>query len=312
MIGNTFQFAWEVQLIEWCQNNLPSFLINTLSFISNVGDTIPLVGIVMFFYLCYDKKLGKRILFNTLASFILAGELKNIFKRRRPYFDNDNVKCLKIVEKDYDLYDIKNQGFSFPSLHSSNISVITGTLYSYYKKHALLIAAIIISAIVGISRFVLGCHYPTDVIVGLILGVGSVIIFGKLQDKLDDKYFYIFLISLIIIGFTFCESSDFYTISGITIGFIVSDILDKKYSNFKNTRNIIKMIARLALACAVFLAISEGMKLPFSSDVLEANNLFAYMYRTARYAIASMCGMGLTPIIYKYNILKLNDNTKDE
>ena len=306
MIGNMFQFAWEVKLIEWCQSNIPSFLINILSFISNVGDTVILVGILAFFYLCFDKKLGRKLLFNTITSLMFACELKNIFKRRRPYFDNKNIKCLKVVEKDYDMFDIRKQGFSFPSLHSSNITVITGTIYQFYKKHYLLTSAIVFSMIVGVSRFILGCHYPTDVLTGMVIGIISIVIIGRLQDKLDTKYLYIIMLIMMAIGFTYCESADYYSTCGIALGFIGADIIDHKYNNFENTRNIIRIVARLVFACVVFLAISEGLKIPFSEDVLEANTLFAHAYRTLRYGIASFVALGITPLIYKRNIFNIN------
>lgn len=307
MIGNTFQFAWEVKLIEWCQTNLPSPSIGFAKGASYLGDTIFLVGIMAFFYLCYDKKCGRRIVVNTLISLMFAGQIKNIFKRRRPYFDNENIECLKIVESKYDMYDVRKQGFSFPSMHSSNISTVSGTLYEYYRKKPLLIGAIVVSLLVGISRFVLGCHYPTDVLTGWILGILSVLLLGKLQDKLSDKQLYLLLIVMGIIGFFFCESADFFSSFGIALGFIICEVFDKKYINFKNTKNPIKMILRIVIACAVFLGVSEGLKLPFPSEVLEANTLFAYIYRVLRYCIAAFMGMGLTTVLYKYNLLKLKD-----
>ena len=311
MIGNTFQFAWEVKIIEWSQNNLPSFVIEALKYTSYVGDTLAVVGIMAFFYLCYDKKVGKKIIFNTILGLLVAGELKNIFKRRRPYFDNKNIKCLKIIEKDYDLYDVKNQGFSFPSMHSQNTVVETGTLYNCYKKKPILIIAIIASLIVGVSRFVLGCHYPTDVLTGWILGIIFVILSSKLQDRMSDNGFYLLVVLVGLIGMFFCESSDFYSTYGLTFGLIASMYVDKKYINFKNTKNIVKIFFRLVLAGIVFIAISEGMKIPFSEEVLEADTMFARLYVMLRYSLASFMGLGLTPIVYKYNLLKINNKKKD-
>lgn len=312
MIGNFFQFDWEVKLIEWCQTYLPLSLVKAFDIVSYVGDTLAIVAILGFLYLCYDKRVGKKIAFNAIITLLLAGQLKNVFKRRRPYFDNKNIKCLKPVESGYDIYDIRSQGFSFPSMHSSNISVVFGSLYNCYKTKLLLAISIVFSLVVGISRFVLGCHYPTDVIVGLILGYGSSYLFGKLQDNWPRKYVHCLMIIIMIIGFTFCESSDFYSACGIAIGFIVAEYIDDRYINFKNTKNIIKIIGRLLFAGGLFLAVSSLLKLPFSEEVLEANTFFAHFYRTFRYAAASIIGVGLTPFIYKYNVLKVKENIDGE
>ena len=307
MIGNHFDFAWEVSLIEWCQANIPSLLINLLDIVSNVGDVVAIVALIGFFYLCYDKKLGRRILINSMFSFMICGYIKNIFNRRRPYFDNENIKCLKIVDPSHDLYDIKNQGFSFPSMHSSNAATVFGTIYEYYKQKRLLVLAIVVSTIVGISRFVLGCHYPTDVIVGLLVGTLSAAFFGKVQDKLKDEYLYLLLILMIVVGFFFCDSSDYYSSCGITIGFICAEIFDKKRINFVNTKNVIKTILRLLLAVGVFLLVSEGLKLVAPISISEGDNFMAYLFRTIRYALGTFTGLGLTPMLYKYNLLKIKD-----
>lgn len=311
MIGNTFQFEWEVKLIEWCQSYIPNSIINILDLVSYLGDTIFVVAIICFLYLCWDKKAGIKATFTAITSLMFAGEIKNILKRRRPYFDNKNIKCLKIVDKNYDLYDVRGQGYSFPSMHSSNICAVFGTIYNHYKKQPLLIFTIVISLIVGVSRFVLGCHYPTDVLAGWLLGAGAVIIFGKLLDTLDSKYIYIIMLSLGFVGMFFCESTDFLSAYGIAIGIVFANYIDEKYIKFNNTRNIIKMIFRLVIALGVFVGISEGLKLPFSSESLEANTQFAHWYRVFRYALACFAGIGLTPMLYKYNLLKLDDKMKD-
>ncbi len=310
-MGTTFQFKWEVILIEWCQKNLPDFVIQLLTNVSLVGDTIFIVAILGIVYLCYDKKIGSKIIKNTLISTMVAGCIKNIFKRRRPYFDNENIKCLKIVDKNYDLYDVNKQGFSFPSMHSSNISVMTSSLYRYYRKNSFLIIAILFSAIVGVSRFVLGCHYPTDVIVGWTLGVSSTILIGNLQEKINEKYMYLIGIILGIIGMMYCTTSDFYSFFGIYLGFILCEIYDKKKINFKNTRNIIKSIMRLLLSCAVFLLVSNALKLLIPILNIIENTFASYIFVTFRYFLSTFIGLGLTPIVYKYNILKLDDKFKN-
>ena len=307
MIGNTFQFAWEVSLIEWCQNDVPRFLLKVLNYASYLGDAIISVAIVCIFYLWLDKKLGKRILFTTVISMVISTEIKNIFKRRRPYFDNENIECLKVVDEEYDVYDVKKQGFSFPSMHSSNIISIFGTIYNYYRKKPLLIFVTIISLIVGISRFALGCHYPTDVLVGWGIGIFSLVLFDKAQKKFSDKQIYIGFAVLTVIGCLYCQSSDFYQALGIGVGFILSEAIDLKYINFKNTKNPIKGILRLVFALCAFLLVSQGLKLPFSKEFIEGDSIASNAFMAFRYGISTFASIGLTPFIYKYNIFKLKE-----
>ena len=252
-MGNIFEFEWEVRLIEWLQSHLPNFIIEILKPITYFGDTIFIVPILAFVYLCYDKKAGKKVLINALMSLMIACGIKNIFKRLRPYFVHKSIKCLKIVDKEYDVYDILKQGYSFPSMHSSNISTVSGSLYVCFRKKILLVLAIIISLLVGISRVVFGCHYPTDVLVGFTLGMFSIVMFSYLQDKLEDKYIYLIGLLIVVIGSIFSSSSDFYTSIGIYLGFVLCEIIDDKYIHFENTNSIFKSILRLVLALGVFL-----------------------------------------------------------
>lgn len=304
-MGTTFQFDWEIVLISWCQNNFPSWLIEILKAVSNVGDTIFMFLLVVFLYLCFDKKLGKRVLINALVSLLFASEIKNLIKRRRPYFDND-VECLKIIDKKYGLYDLNGQGFSFPSMHSSNITTVMGTLYEYYRKNSLLLLSIIICLLVGVSRFALGCHYPTDVIVGWLVGILVSAIFGKFQDKVPIRKQYVFLIVLGLIGLPFCTSHDFYTTYGLLLGFVVCDVIDEKYTDFKNTKNILRMVIRSFVAVIPFLCITEGIKLIVPSYLLE-NIVIDNLVTVIRYFLGTIVGFGLTPFLYKYNILKIKE-----
>lgn len=308
MIGNFFQFAWEVKLIEWCQNNIPTIIIKILSAISNVGDTIFLVPVIAFFYLCYNKKIGKRIIYNTLMGLVLCCSIKNVFKRRRPYFDNPNIKCLKIVDKKYDQYDILKQGFSFPSMHSSNITVVSGTIYKSFKTKPVLFISLFISFVVGISRFVLGCHYPTDVLTGWLLGLIFVYFFDMIQDNLSEKYQHIILLMVGTISLFFSSTNDYLSSFGIAIGFVMCEVFDNRYCNFTNTNNVIRVSARLVLAFCIFLLTNSFLEYVIFSDLRSSISLVAKIYRVIRYAISTFISMGLSPLIYKYNILKIKEN----
>ena len=54
------------------------------------------------------------------------------------------------------------------------------------RKRWMTVVAIAIPLLTGISRFVVGAHYPTDVLAGWLLGVLSVLIIREFQKRVRN------------------------------------------------------------------------------------------------------------------------------
>ena len=116
------------------------------------------------------------------ASQAIVQILKRGFGRERPYKMVENINTFKIELKDY----------SFPSGHTTASFCMAATLSLNMPK--LSIFLYILAMIIGISRIYLAVHYPTDVLVGIILGVASsMIVHFFLLDYLMNiaKLFYL-------------------------------------------------------------------------------------------------------------------------
>ena len=87
--------------------------------------------------------------------------LKNGLKRDRPQAAIQNFRSI-ITPSDK---------FSFPSGHTS-AAFMMATLLGYYFP-PLMIPLYCWAALVGFSRVVLGVHFPTDTLVGVILGIST-------------------------------------------------------------------------------------------------------------------------------------------
>ena len=301
-MGNTFYFEWEVRLMEFLQNGMGPFLTTLASFISILGEQYVLVAVLGFIYWCWDKETGKRIGLNIMMGLVYNPYFKNIAIRRRPYFDNPTIKCLKPVEADADIYDIGAQGYSFPSGHSTNSLIIYGSVARFFRNKFTLIVGILLPLLVGISRFCLGVHYPTDVLCGWALGAVIIFVMPALLDKFKEKkltlYAVIFCISLT--GCLFCVTDDYYTGLGMMLGFFIGDIFEEKYVKFENTRNAGEIIVRLVICFAVFLGLNVGLKLPFPKELLSSGTPLAFFIRAARYALTLFIIVGPLPMLFKH------------
>lgn len=99
--------------------------------------------------------------------------MKPLFARIRPYEVNEAIKALLLVEPLAD--------FSFPSGHTLASFEVATVLMMRDRKMG--IPALVLAVIIAFSRLYLYVHYPTDVIVGVLLGI----LFGVLGVLIVDK-----------------------------------------------------------------------------------------------------------------------------
>jgi membrane-associated phospholipid phosphatase len=299
--GNTFFFPWEVNLMEGLQRNIGSTGISIISFFSMFGEEILLVLFLGFIYWCYDKKLGRTMGLTAIMGLTWNAMAKNIALRRRPYFDHENIKILRVVEPEADIYNISAQGYSFPSGHSTNAVTAFGSLAAGLRKRWTRVVAIAIPLLTGFSRVVVGAHYPTDVLGGWLLGVIIVLVVLLLQKRVKNTLLlYGILLLVNVPGFFYCKSADYYTGAGLLIGFMGATLLDDHCVHFENTRKPLWRLLRLLGGLAIYFALNKLLKLPFSKEFLSSGTTAALLVRCARYAVIAFVGFGVYPMLFRF------------
>ena len=307
--------SFEVSLMEWLQANIPGAIIAFISQFSAFGEELALVAVMGFVYWCHDKELGRKLGLLVCSSLILFPMIKNIVFRLRPYMEHSSIKCLRPVEPDADLMDVDAQGYSFPSGHSTNVATLYPgiTVFSKGKKKIKWAISIALMILVGFSRVVVGCHYPTDVLCGWTLGIVMVFIISFLDKKIKNQNI-IFAIAAAIgtIGIFYCKTSDFFSAYGILIGLWLSIPFEKKFVNFESTRNPISSIIRLVGGAVVFFALDEILKIPFGKEFLNSGTMVAHLVRSGRYMIAIFVSLAVYPMLFKFRIFSLEVSERGE
>jgi undecaprenyl-diphosphatase len=144
-----------------------TYILKTLSFLGR--ETLWIFLIAFYLFIWYDPYLLSNLCYVFLVGLIIIVIIKKIVDRSRP-FDTLEKSELKVLEK-------KPSSKSFPSWHSYNITAY-GLLFGFFflKSPVITIIMQILALIVSFSRIQLGVHYPSDVIIGYVIGILGCII----------------------------------------------------------------------------------------------------------------------------------------
>jgi len=299
MDGNTFYFQWEALLIETLQSRMGDAAVAVASFFTLFGEEVIMIAVLGFLYWVYDKQFARFVGTNIMVGLIVNPMIKNVVFRRRPYFDIAGVSCLKPVDGSAGIYDIAAQGYSFPSGHTLNATILYGSLPKYKRNRVLIVLGIVLPLLVGASRVMLGVHFPTDVLAGWIFGTVILFLVSYLQTHIKrQNLFHLILFLIACVGAIYCRTEDYYTGLGIMAGFFLSIPFEERFVKFAPTRKILPAVLRIAGGFVLYFVLNMLLKLPFSDAFLDAATMPAFLVRSVRYAVILFVLLGVYPILF--------------
>lgn len=121
----------------------------------------PLLWVYGYFAKSFTPKDFAWIFFFPALTLLVVSVLRSAIARPRPY-EAEGAGILPLKEK-------KSRGNSFPSRHLACAGVISVCFLPYLPAVGALL--LLLSSGLAYTRFALGWHYPSDLIVGFLLGV---------------------------------------------------------------------------------------------------------------------------------------------
>ena len=154
----------DISILEFIRNNINSFFLdNVMVFISTLGDygIIWIAAALAFLFLKKDKACGGGILISLALSGLIGNLfLKTLIARERPFTLSPELELLIAPPTDY----------SFPSGHTLSSFAAATVMFRHNKKIGGCAYALVTA--MAFSRLYLYVHYPTDILAGIILGIG--------------------------------------------------------------------------------------------------------------------------------------------
>lgn len=165
-----------LRFMEQIHNPVTDFFFSVITFLGDGGIIWIGSGLILLF-IPKHRKTGIMVLAGLVVFHLICNTgLKNIIARPRPY--------VLVPEFLGSMPDINvPTSYSMPSGHTMSAFVCAEILAGDFKRYK---APLYVTAVfMGLSRIYLLVHYPSDVIVGALLGI----MLGKAVKYTADKYY---------------------------------------------------------------------------------------------------------------------------
>lgn len=282
----------EIQFLQFLESLRTDFSVKLFEGITMLGEETILILMIAVLYFAYDKRLALRIGYITITSMCVNNTVKNLVKRPRPFASGGVTPARAHTAT----------GYSFPSGHTQTIATWSSAFAMYFKKAWVSVLAGVGIVAVAFSRLFLGVHYPSDVIVGAVLGAVIAVGLSIVYDRTKNIHKLYGITALVMLPFAIWFMitadplyDDFFKLYGMLTGLFFAAGLEEKYAPIEYDVAMWKKVLRIVIGVAVVLAVKEGFKLVDVFGILRLSLLLDAI----RYMLVVIVGFGLCPILFK-------------
>lgn len=153
----------QINFILWLQSFRSPLLDAFFTVVNATAEDNFITALAVIIFWCVDPLVGLRFLLPLLFSGYLNTFLKDLF--HTPRLTAEQVRFMAVPP---------DGSYAFPSGHTQNAAVLWSYLAGHYRRWPLIVAAVILIPLVGLSRIYRGAHWPVDVLGGMAIGIGLV------------------------------------------------------------------------------------------------------------------------------------------
>ena len=147
---------------------VPGHMTDFLTVFTELGSLYFIIIFSLILWVGGHPRLGAGILLAMLVTILIGYSMKTLIDRPRPYEVLSGVEALSSAVSE-----------SFPSGHTLGAFTVTGVFIMRCKRWAPVV--LVFAVAIGVSRIMLGLHFPFDVLMGAVLGLNIGILVGGLD-----------------------------------------------------------------------------------------------------------------------------------
>lgn len=239
---------------------------NVLSFLAE--ETV-LVVVLVVVYLTRSKKAGFGLFCSLMGAQLVTNTLKPIIHRPRPFMVYSDIDAGRLSTA---------TGWSFPSGHTTGAAAFLPALGRLSGRTWATVLGVILAVLVGLSRNMLGVHWPTDCLIGLAIGlISSLVLLPRLMALYEDEekrcttclvaapvLAVVALVPCILIQLGIIEEidgKDLMKIAALSSGAMAGVLLETRKAGFKEARGLKRGILNslICLAGAGIIMVADSL-----------------------------------------------------
>lgn len=298
----------------WLQDNYPQ-LVGFFTFISTLGIEQFYLALFPLVFWCVNKSVGKLLAYLFLVAGAVNPFLKQAFRGPRPFWLDPTIMLWE------------ERGYGVPSGHVQYATVIYLFFAGWIRRWWAWVLAVIMIALMALSRIYLGAHFIHDTIVGFLVGLFLLLGFVLWQQYVAKGfnrrilgfklmvavsvplvYALFYIIMRLIIGqpdmsvawaayipdAELASLEGVATFFGILLGGGIGLLLEASRVRFRSDGTIGRRIGRYLFGMAIAVALWAGLDMIFPSDPLW----LAIPLRILRYFILGIWVTYYAPLIF--------------
>jgi membrane-associated phospholipid phosphatase len=284
---------WGTEVLVRVQGLSAEWLVAVFALFSFLGEKEFYFLLLPLVYWCIDRRIGIGLAYVSLFSSWLNNVIKYLLAIPRPADPRLSIPYPKPDP-------------SFPSGHTQNAVATWGYLAVRIRKRAMTVVAILLIVLIGLSRIVLGVHFPQDVVGGWLIGLLLLLAFVWAEPRVSrwlaaqSRVVQLALAVLVPLALIFLHPADtagYYpvedsiTVGSTLLGLGLGIVMERARVRFRVDGSVARRTLRLLAGLLVVIVLYAGPQLLLPEGMaygLEAAVRFL-RYALLGWAVTFLC-----------------------